>query len=385
MKKLFIGILSLIITGVCVMSSCQWMPNGANEKIPEGYVAETESGLMFDEEGEFTQIYNYCPCVIVEGNEGHVWYCSSVTQGIGGDDHIAYRHGKKVNGTWYWGPRQIILTYEPNTWYSGNICDPDVIKGEFKYKGETYTWLMTVLGCKTKDNSSNMFGFKVAKSPEGPWIDVPEISPLYDFYDYYPGYKYDGTNFVWGWGQSSLVSMDKKGKVLLFYTGRSATGQKVEYWDFSDLENPKGIYEAEVSNRGIFDLNGKDRDSICNAQFMYDNEKDRFYMICDTHPFSSLEWPTNLPYESRVYYLDNVTGEKQGYVFQYRKAEWKQLFSLNEERTGFPRNHNTCFYRDAYGWKLPGDKLDIAYTMSKTGVDWKVLFTYRIYRYQYQL
>ena len=390
MKKIFTILLSVLMLGVSMMSSCVKQADSSSESsvetvetVPEGYVAETEAGLMFDEP-ENAKIYNYCPCVIVDGNDGHVWYCSSVTENIGGDDHIAYRHGKKVNGTWYWGPRQVILTYEPDTWYSGNICDPDVVQGEFHYKGETYGWLMAVLGCTTKDNSANMFGFKVAKNPEGPWIDVPEISPLYDFYEYHPGYVYNGYNFIWGWGQCSLINLDKKGKVMLFYTGRSGTGQKLEYWDFSDLENPKGIYEAEVRNNGVLKLTGE-TDSICNAQFMYDEEKDRFYMISDTHPFSSEEWPTNLPYSSRIYYLDNVTNRELGYVFQYKKLEWKELFTLDEERTGFARNHNCCFYRDPYGWKLPGDKLEVAYTMSETGADWKVLFTYRIYRYEYQL
>ena len=204
------------------------------ETVPDGYALERPSGLMFDEPPG-VQIYNYCPSIMVDGNQAHVWYCSSVTQGIGGDDHIAYRHGVKVGEQWYWGPRQIILTHEPGTWYSGNICDPDVIKGEFKYHGETYAYLMTFLGCTTKDNSSNMFGFKVSNNPAGPWIDVPEVSPLYDFYAENPGYVYvpSKNNFIWGWGQSSLVSLDKKGKVMLFYTGRSTTAQKYEGWEFS--------------------------------------------------------------------------------------------------------------------------------------------------------
>ncbi|MBQ9482238.1 MAG: hypothetical protein IJU84_08750 [Clostridia bacterium] len=365
------------------MSSCS-TENEVNatkppEGVPDGYVAEGENGLMFDEP-EGARIYNYCPSIIVDGDDAYVWYCSSVIENIGGDDHIAYRKGKRVGGVWYWSPREIILGYERNTYYSGNICDPEVIKGEFAYRGETYNYLMAVLGCKTKDNSANMFGFKISKTVDGPWIDVPEISPLYDFYKYYPDYRYNGSNFVWGWGQCSLVSLDKKGKVLLFYTGRSGTGQKLEMWDFSDLENPKGIYETEVRNSGVFDLNGNDKDSICNAQFMYDESKDRFYMVCNTHPYSEIEWPTNVPYKSKVYYLDNPTGKELGYVFQYKKLKWNELFTLEESTTGYQRNHNCCFFRDAYGWK-PDGNIEVAYTMSETGVDWKVLFSYRIHRY----
>ncbi len=380
MKKIVaILLVAAIVAGSAVMNSC----GEKSEKIPEGYVAETDGGLMFGEP-EFSNIYNYCPSVMVDGDDGYVWYCSNESSGSAGD-HIAYRRGKNIGGKWYWGEKQIILGPEEGKYYSGNICDPDVVKGEFLYKGETYTYLMAVLGCVTVDNSANMFGFKAAKSPDGPWIDIPELSPLYDFYDFYPGYEYDGVNnFIWGWGQASLVNVDKKGKALLFYTGRSGTGQKVEYWDFSDLANPKGIYEAEVTNKGVTDLNGG-KDSICNAQFMYDEQSDRFYMICDTHPFSPFEWPTNLPYSSRIYYMDNATNAETGYVFQNKKNSWTELTTIDEEKTGFPRNHNCCFYRDPYGRKLNGNKLDVAYTMSLTGADWKVLYTYRIYRLEIDL
>ena len=371
-------ILSFVLSGILCLFAV------ACEKVPQGYKEESAEGMMFDEEGDFVQIYNYCPCVIVEGEDAYVWYCSNEYSGAHGD-HIAYRRGKNVKGKWYWGEKQILFGPTEGTYYSGNICDPDVIQGEFQYKGETYTWLMTVLGCTTVDNSSNMFGFKVAKSPDGPWIDVPEISPLYDFYDYYPGYEYDGySNFIWGWGQSSLISVDKKGKVLLFYTGRSGTGQKLEYWDFSNLENPTPLYEAEVTNNGVLDLNGNG-DTICNAQFMYDNEKERFYMVCDTHPFSEFEVPTNLPYTSRVYYLDDATGKEMTHRLGDKKNQWKQLFDIDQELTGFIRNHNCCFFRDSYGWKLPGNTLDMAYTRCLPGVDWKVLYTYRIYRTSYAL
>lgn len=359
---------------LCLLSACS--------SVPQGYLAERETGLMFDEEGDFVSIYNYCPSVLVEGDNAYVWYCSNESSGAHGD-HIAYRKGVRADGKWYWGEKQIILGPKAESYYSGNICDPDVIKGEFGYKGETYSYLMTVLGCKTVDNSSNMFGFFVAKSPDGPWLDVPEISPLYDFYDYFPDYVYDGaTNFNWGWGQSSLISVDKKGKVLLFYTGRSGTGQKVECWDFSDLEHPVPVYEAEVSNRGIYTTDGK-QDSICNAQFMFDGAQNRYYMVCDTHPFSEFEVPTNLPYASNVYYFDVPEGVDFWEAFK-NKITWSLLFSVDYTRTGFPRNHNCCFFRDAYGFIPISEKIDLAYTMSVVGADWKVLYTYRIYHLEYK-
>ena len=357
-------------------------------KIPEGYKPFLEDGMMFDEEGDFVTIYNYCPCVIVDGEDAYVWYCSNKKSGSHGD-HIAYRRGKYINGELYWGEKQILFGPTEGTYYSGNICDPDVIKGEFKYKGETYNWLMTILGCTTVDNSSNMFGFKVAKSPDGPWIDVPEVSPLYDFYDYFPGYVWDGASqstFNWGWGQSSLISVDQKGKVMLFYTGRSATGQKYEYWDFSDLENPKMLYETNVTVKGLTQIDGVTPDNMCNAQFMYDQFNDDMYVVCDVHPFDQFEVPTNLPKLSRVYRLENATkGGEMGAFFANNKNTWQPVMNIDKQLTGFFRNHNCCFFRDPYGWMLNKDKLEIAYTRCLQGADWKVLYSYRIYYTEYLL
>ena len=357
-------------------------------KIPEGYKPFLEDGMMFDEEGDFVTIYNYCPCVIVDGEDAYVWYCSNKKSGSHGD-HIAYRRGKYINGELYWGEKQILFGPTEGTYYSGNICDPDVIKGEFKYKGETYNWLMTILGCTTVDNSSNMFGFKVAKSPDGPWIDVPEVSPLYDFYDYFPGYVWDGASqstFNWGWGQSSLISVDQKGKVMLFYTGRSATGQKYEYWDFSDLENPKILYETNVTVKGLTQIDGVTPDNMCNAQFMYDQFNDDMYVVCDVHPFDQFEVPTNLPKLSRVYRLENATkGGEMGAFFANNKNTWQPVMNIDKQLTGFFRNHNCCFFRDPYGWMLNKDKLEIAYTRCLQGADWKVLYSYRIYYTEYLL
>ena len=372
-------ILALIFALVTLFSV-----SACGEKIPEGYKPFAEDGMMFDEEGDFVTIYNYCPCVIVDGEDAYVWYCSNKKSGSHGD-HIAYRRGKFINGELYWGKKQILFGPTEGTYYSGNICDPDVIKGEFKYKGETYGWLMTILGCTTVDNSSNMFGFKIAKSPDGPWIDVPEVSPLYDFYDQHPGYVYqEGKNqFIWGWGQSSLISVDKKGEVMLFYTGRSATGQKYEYWDFSDLENPKMLYETNVTAKGLTQINGTP-DNMCNAQFMYDQFNDDMYVVCDVHPFEQFEVPTNLPNLSRVYRIENATrGGEMGAFFKDNKKTWEKVIDIDKNLTGFFRNHNCCFYRDPYGWMLEENKLDICYTRCLPGADWKVLYSYRIYHTEY--
>lgn len=64
---------------------------------------------------------------------------------------------------------------------------------------------MAYLGCVTSDNTSNEVGLAVSKTPAGPWIKLGS-NPFCD-------YELNGNaGFQWGYGQPSLVSVDKKDK-----------------------------------------------------------------------------------------------------------------------------------------------------------------------------
>ena len=265
-------------------------------------------------------------------------------------------------------------------WDSGCVCDPSVIRGEFAYKEETYTWLMAYLGCTTTDNTSNAYGYAVSHSPEGPWVKIPD--PMWDFYEAFPGYIYTGSNeFIWGIGQPSIVSADKKSKVLVFYSGNASTGQRIELWDFSDMANPICYWSEEVNNEGIVDLYGE-KDTICNADFVYDGYRNNFYLLCDVHPFDDYQWPTNLPLATNMYAMPTLSNRvfTDEFGMDLITGKWTKIFALDELSTGFPRNSNTGFFRDPYGW-LPQEKgLEVAYMTCSLGDDWKVLYYYRIYR-----
>ncbi|HOZ02390.1 MAG TPA: hypothetical protein PKV57_01035 [Bacilli bacterium] len=377
MKKMFL----ILVPFLLLFSACGGNTGGSDMEIPNDYIAESES-LCFDAGDGWSRFYNYAPSVLRNGDYAHMFYCSNLEDNVVGDA-IVHREGRRKDGVWYWSPLDVALEHGASgEWDSANVCDPDVIKGEFGYKGHTYSYLMTYLGCKTMDNTSNMFGFAVADSLSGPWIKTVECNPLYDFYEENPGYVYhEGENqFLWGWGQSGMISIDKKGKVLLNFTGRSATGQTVEIYDFSDMEHPQRISTNTVSNRNIYDLNGG-QDTICNSQMVYDPKLQVFYAMSDVHPFDEFQWPTNLPLETRVTMINDFGSAQIGDCFANEDALWVNIASLDEETLSYPRIHNTCFERDEYGWMIEEDKIDIFYTMAPLGEDWKVLYTYRIHRY----
>lgn len=377
MKKILLLLIPLILP----LSACGGNQEGSDMEIPSNYIAEN-NGNCFEVGDGLSNFYNYAPTVLRNGDIAHIFYCSNLVDGVV-RDAIVHREGRRKDGVWYWSPYDVALQNGASgDWDSAHACDPDVIKGEFGYKGRTYSYLMTYLGCKTWDNSSNMFGFAVADSLSGPWTKTTECNPIYDFYEENPGYVYhEGENeFLWGWGQSSMISIDKKGKVLLNFTGRSSTGQRVEIFDFSDMEHPQRLSTKVVSNRNIFDLNGG-KDVICNSQMVYDPRLQAFYMMSDVHPFDEEQWPTNLPLATRVAMINDFGSQQIGDCFDNEDALWINIASLDEETLSYPRIHNTCFERDEYGWMIEKDKIDIFYTMAVLGDDWRVLYTYRIHRY----
>ncbi len=359
--------------------------------IPEGYVAERANSMCFDE-GELDQLYNYAPCVMVDGHEAHVYYCTSMISGkSGADDRIGYRHGIKKDGVWYWGPKSLALDkgVGNDAWDRTDVCDPDVIRGEFQYNGETYNYLMTYLGCWTPGNYENAYGFAVSKTPAGPFIRVDGLCPLYDFWDLNPGYEYKGHDdpetSIWGWGQSCMISLDKKGKVLVFDTGRSKTGQTTELWDFSNLNNPQMLWRSEMSNVGITNMNGQP-DTICNISMVYDQRLKCFYMLSDVHPFDTMTVPNNLPTETRITMINDFGSETMGDCFKNLKATWATLGSIGPDNTGFPKNSNTCFERDPYGWMVnpEANSIDILYSTVPEGVSKNWIFSFRIYRIKFE-
>lgn len=100
----------------------------------------------------------------------------------------------------------MIIERSASGWDSAHIENPDVVKGSFGYRGETYSYLMAYQGndAKTEDNYS--VGLAVAKDPLGEWTKVGETAVL----------SYDKTGYgsAFGIGEPSLVSFDKAGRSI---------------------------------------------------------------------------------------------------------------------------------------------------------------------------
>ena len=362
----------------------------------DGYIKpDTLGQTSFDEElfGESLDenYYNYAPSVIMEGNDTmHVWFCGNGETG-NVTDYIVYRKGTlQADGRWEFTERELVLSSTEGTWDQRHVCDPTVIQGEFKYEGTDYNYLMSYLGCVTNDSSRNEVGIAVATSIEGPWLKVDSLNPIANYYE---ADEYVDDQWTWGYGQPSLMSVDKKGKILLFYTKGvvSGTFQYVEYWDLSDLNNPLKLNEASITNAGVTNQSGG-IDVINNADFAYDSHLNRLYVIKEDFPYKEGGGTNWLTGANTVMYIN--LNENESHIgetlFMNEALRWQVVGSVGTNETGFARVHNGGLVRDPYGHLINPYQIPIVYTKSDEMIDhpdwslggqWPSLHTYRLYGY----
>lgn len=326
---------------------------------------------MFDEE---EGIYNYCPSPVCTDEETmYIFFCANTWPGIVIDDIYA-RKGKLVDGTWQFGDKFRVIEPSRLGWDNIHVCDPDVIQGEFRYKGETYPWMMVFLGCDIHYSYHNQIGVAFAKEIEGPYV------------------KYDGNPIVnyeevlhWGAGQPCVISLDGKGKFRMLYTQsvheyeRRLNGTRTFWRDFdlSDADHPIITEEVAMHEGGITNKDKEGAVAVFNPSLMWDRQQDLYYLTREGTPFDREHVPGFISSYSQVCVISRQN-------FERNEGGWQVLYNIDQGDTGFPRNHNAGLIKDAFGWQPQGRKPQAAVTVSELK-DQGYLWTYRIYYKEIQL
>lgn len=327
--------------------------------------------------------YNYCPSIKIDNGAEHIYYCTNKDWG-NITDYVGYRRGEIVDGYLEYSDESLVLEPTPDTWDQRHTCDPSVIKGEFQYEGESYSYMMAFLGCVPSDCTLNETGIAVAKNPEGPWVKCngnrtdngEPINPIVPYKDF--GCKPNN----WGTGQASLVSIDKKGRVLFLTTVGCPTGSfmDVREYDFTNINEYQMIRESKVFVDGVVGETIR----VNNADFCYDPNYKAFLMAKGRSPFGKDGMTPNfIADQVDVYYVDASGYENPFDIFfdSERSEDWHYIATINQNLSGFPRNHNTGLITDAYGHMYNREKIGVAFTSSEYGTSaaMSYLKTYRIY------
>lgn len=290
-------------------------------------------------------MYNYCPSpVLTDGESMTVFFCANTLPGLVIDDIYA-RKGRLENGCWHFGERFRVLEPSRLGWDCIHVCDPDVIKGDFRYKGERYEWLMVYLGCDIHYCYHNQIGIAFAKDIEGPYVK----------YNGNPIVGYDET-FHWGAGQASLLSLDGGGKFRMVYSQTvhdyaRHIQETHTFWrdfDLSDADRPVIGEEVLLHGGGLSNRDGEGNVPVCNPAIVWDRERDLYYMTREGTPFDRTASPDFIaPYTG----ISVISRED----FERNEGGWMTVYNVDEKDTGFSRNHNAGLPKDAYGWYMrPG-------------------------------
>lgn len=313
-------------------------------------------------------IYNYCPAPVrVDENTLYVFYCANTWPGLVIDD-IYGRKGTLVDGKWVFGEKFLALSPSRIGWDCIHVCDPDVIRGEFHWKGEIYNWMMVYLGCDIHYCYHNQTGVAFAKDIEGPYIK----------YDGNPVLAYDEV-YHWGNGQACVVSLDGKGKFRILYTQTVYEYERHHYggrtfWrdiDLFDADHPVIGEEVAMHDGGIENRSGEGTVAVFNPTLVWDRKRDLYYLSREGTPFDRERMPNFIsPYTQ----VSVITRE----AFERNEGGWQIVYNIDEKDTGFYRNHNAGVFKDAYGWLYLEGILPVAVTVSELK-DRDFLWTYRAY------
>ncbi len=315
--------------------------------------------LEWTETGNY---YNYCPSYIeASDTERYLYYCKNQIEGQI-KDSIYMRSGTRNGEAWEWSADSVALIPGESGWDSIHVCDPDVKKGNFIYDDHTYVYVMFYLGSDKSNNNHNQIGVAFSDNLNGPWIKW-QGNPLITY-----GFASD-----WGRGQPSAISVDEKGKLLLFYSCGDRDGTRMVYRnvDLSNMNDPIIGDEVIVPTDGLTEADGS-QVILHNGALAYDKATDRFYMVRPRHPFEKAA-PSYISTELEVAYTPAST-------IWNGSGTWMVEGHITSEQTDKERNHNSCLLTDVWGGLVGGrNHYQINFTGSDTGEFPANLWTYRIY------
>lgn len=323
--------------------------------------------LPFDEPLE--QSFNYCPSIMeLEDGTRYVYYCATKESGVV-QDHIYCRKGTPTVNGYVWGEKTLVLAPTEGTFDGLHCCDPSVIRGDFSYNGQKYQYLMAYTGNTYHIN--NKVGLALSNHPTEGFVSIGE-----------PFIINDGDPSFWGVGQPSIVSVDQKGTVLLFYSyGGYETCTYAEKWDLSDINSPELLSRVKLTASGISGYDGS-ADVINNIDVAFDKQTNRYYMVRDCHPNPTDGEPSFVASHFNLSYLPESADISAAFADQdaHNALEWVNVANVGPDQTGFVRNSNCGIVRDEYGILKNSEKVEIFYSMSELGTDeLYYAWTYRIH------
>lgn len=365
-----------LLAGVmCLATACgdkkPENPGGGNEPPApdETYEQKTVAGMdpAFDESQGY---YNESPSVFEEGGVRYLYYTRNTKKNDSSTDSIAVRKGTYTASGWVWGEPKTVLKTSESGWDGKAVFGADVVKGSFTYQSKNYSYLMAYSGsAQGKNRMHAQIGLAVSERPDGEFIRVG-TNPVISF----NVTDYDETGLgiapYRGVVEPSLVSFDKAGKVLLFYTSYEKYNTSyVASLDASDLDHVAVYGRKALPTSGLLDVGATNPQLYC-ADYVYDAESKELLVVRNVSTVVTTEPKVSSAVQllraSDTILSENNAGwvpEAETKVWWTKGAEIDDMNTAAEgEFFGYSRIFNACIASDPYGYLLEYGSYDVYFT-----------------------
>jgi hypothetical protein len=308
------------------------------------------------------EYYAYAASTVVEEDKTSTFYCTNAESGQITDSIYAHVTDA-ISGV---STDSLVLSASDNRelWDSRHVCDPSVVRGEFSYGVTNYEYAMFYTGSKDpkSNGTQNEIGVALSNDQKN-WTKYPlPVVPRYAD--------------SWGVGQPSAISVDGKGKILLFYSRDDVhpTGQYetfAQLFDMSDVSSiQRLIREWRVPTAGLETPKYDDTNVLLhNADFGYDTVTDMFFAI---HP-------------SRYDFADPTFVAAEEQLVSISASDlwagtglWKIIDTIDSRDSEHARNHNAALAKTAYGTLANSSAVQIIFTCSDEAEWPDFLWSYRL-------
>lgn len=310
------------------------------------------SAILFDEGMDF---YNVEPSVIDEGGNRYIFY--SVNEvAKENKSAVAVRKATKSEDKWVYGDKTLVLTAGESGFDMGGVSDPDVIKGNFTYNGNSYAYLMAYEGAPEVGSDKNhKIGFAVSGDLLSGWVKVE-------------GLVFSAENAAgYGLSQPSLINYDKQNKIILCYSvDRGAyTVQALREIGAANLSEPVIGIENVLTEKGLKDNDGNGFTTFNNADFAYDSESGYLYVVRDRNPAAAQGCKLITAVQvNKILLTDLFTADAKWEIVK-ETVKWKDLLNPeDEESMGWAYVYSACIASDVYGFVDNATALDLALTVT---------------------
>lgn len=332
--------------------------------------------LVIDPNAQFgqTQRFSYAPSVIKNpGSEVlHIYSCHNPSNGSFDDEIFYTQVTPKLNGNY-----QVSASFSfyagnrPTDW---NACDPTVVQGEYQFNGKSYDFAVfytampferfrAITSSPAPMNSSEYNEVRLVLHSSAR-REVVHYGSFFTF----PRMSED--TFSYGFGQPSAINLNKKGKILLFYShGRTNSSgsdwhTKFRIVDLSNLSAPVIGAEKSLSSSGITPITNGDFSLAANGK-LYAITEDPSVWIPGLKVASGLRL-LSMPVD-----INNLETSLQ-------TGPWLKEKSISKNLSGQTLNHNAGFIRNGFGFLDDLTNVGVIFTGGDSdakAIEW----TYRLY------